>query len=266
MERDDTPHDHLDDHRAVAERFSAAAEQYARSEQRGGDDLDRIVELVAASQPALVVDVATGPGSTALALAPVAGEVLGTDVSPGMLTAGTTRAAEAGLANVRFAEVPADALGLPDGAADAVVCRIAAHHFPDVPAALAEWRRVLRPGGRLVVLDSLAPDDPGVAAFLHELEVTRDPTHVRAFTRAEWEAMVGAAGFTVDLVEVWPKPKAFDPWVERGGADAAGQARTRALVRAASPGAVAALAIEVDEDGEPVRFADDKLLVCATAC
>lgn len=250
----------------MADRFSSVADQYAESEQRGGDDLERIVELVAVVRPGLVVDVATGPGSTALALAPVAGEVLGTDVSPGMLATATAtaRAAEAGLASVRFAEVPADALGVPDGGADVVVCRIAAHHFPDVPAALAEWRRVLRSGGRLVVLDSLAPDDPAVAAFLHELEVTRDPTHVRAFTRAEWVAMVEAAGFSVEVVEVWPKPKAFDPWVERGGADAAGRDRTRALVRDAPPAAIAALAIEYGDGGEPVRFADDKLLVCAT--
>ncbi len=256
-----TPPDALD---TMARRFSAAAEQYATSEQRAGDDLDAVVAAVAAIRPAFVIDVATGPGSTALALATVADRVLGTDVSEGMVATATRRAAEIDVSDQVSFRV-ADAVHLPaaDGEVDAVTCRIAAHHFADVPAAIAEAARVLRPGGRFVLLDSEAPDDPEVAAFLHELETGRDPTHVRAFTRQEWVAMIEAAGFTVVSVGSYPKPKAFEPWLERGGIDESEQAGVRDLVRDAPPAARRALAIEFDDAGAPARFADDKVLVVA---
>jgi len=260
MSTDNAPDASLE---AMADRFSAAARQYAVSEQKGGDDLDAIVAIVRDLQPQVVVDIATGPGSTALALAAVAGRVVGTDVSPGMIDTARERAAADGIANATFEVAPVE--HLPFGAAevDVVTCRIAAHHFADVPAALAEVRRVLRPGGALVLLDSLAPDDPEVAAFLHAIETRRDPTHVRAYTTGEWVGMVEAAGFTVDALATYPKPKAFEPWLERGGVDDAEMAAVREQVRTASPAAVAGLSIDYDDAGAPTRFADDKLLVTA---
>ncbi len=248
----------------MAQRFSAAAEQYATSEQRAGDDLDAVVAAVAEIHPAFVIDVATGPGSTALALAAVAAQVLGTDVSDGMVATATRRATEADVSD-RVSFRVADAVQLPagDGEVDAVTCRIAAHHFADVPAAIAEVVRVLRPGGRFVLLDSEAPEDPDVAAFLHELETRRDPTHVRAFTRHEWITMIEAAGLTIVSVGSYPKPKAFAPWLERGGIDENAQAGVRDLVRTAPPAAREVLAIEYDAAGDPARFADEKVLVVA---
>jgi len=254
--------------RAMADRFSAAADQYAASEQRSGDDLDAVV---AAVRPALadatgsgfVVDVATGPGSTALALAGIAGAVLGTDVSEGMVAKGNERAHTDGLANVRFEVADAEHLPVEDGEADAVTCRIAAHHFPDVPAAVREMARAVRPGGRVVILDSEAPEDDAVARFLHEIETRRDPTHVRALTTREWIEVVTGAGLRVVDVGSYPKPKAFEPWLERGGVDAAAQAAVRALVRDAPAAARSALSIEYDDAGEPTRFTDHKVLMVA---
>ncbi len=249
---------------SVADRFSGAAEQYAQSEQRGGDDLAAVVAALAAAPAAgLVVDVATGPGSTALALAAVADRVVGTDLSPGMVAKGTERATEAGVANVTFEVADAEHLPFAAGEVDVVTCRIAAHHFPDVPAWLREVDRILAPRGRLVLLDSEAPQDAEVAAFLERMEIRRDPTHIHAFTAAEWVAMIEDVGLVVRDVGHHPKPKAFEPWLARGGVDAAAEDEVRAWVRAASPAVVAGLHIEYDADGAPTRFADDKVLVVA---
>jgi SAM-dependent methyltransferase len=259
MEPDPSP----PDRRTVADRFSATAALYARSEQREGDDLDAVVGAVRPVGADLVVDVATGPGSTALALAGVARRVLGTDVSDGMIATALERAAEAGLTNVTFEVAPAEHLPVDAAAVDALTCRIAAHHFVDVPVWLAECARVVRPGGRLVVLDSEAPDDPEVASFLETMEIMRDPTHVHAFSAAGWRQMITDAGFTVIGTARFPKPKAFEAWLARGGVGVDAQAEVRRFVAAAPPPALTALHIEFDADGAPVCFADDKVLVVA---
>ncbi len=68
---------------------------------------------------------------------------------------------------------------------DLVTCRIAPHRFADVPAFLAKVTRVLAPGGRFVLEDSQAPNDPEIAAFLEDLERRRDPTHVHSLSEVE---------------------------------------------------------------------------------
>ena len=66
--------------------------------------------------------------------------------------------------------------GLPFAAAslDLITCRVAAHHFGDFAAALDEARRALRPGGSLVMADSIAPEDDAVADWMNDIEFRRD--------------------------------------------------------------------------------------------
>ena len=145
-----------------------------------------------------VLDVATGTGFTALAFAPFVEAVIGLDVSPGMLEQARRQAGERKVANAVFQEGAAEALPFPNGAFDIVTCRIAPHHFLSVEKFLAEAARVLKPGGRLALVDTTVPDDaPEVAAWQNEVEVVRDPSHIRNHTPHEWQAMAEAAGLTV---------------------------------------------------------------------
>jgi SAM-dependent methyltransferase len=75
-----------------------------------------------------------------------------TDISPGPLKIGEERALERGLSNMEF--IPADVRQLPfvDGSFDRVTCRLGLMFFPDLPRALGEMRRVLKPGGRISLL------------------------------------------------------------------------------------------------------------------
>jgi SAM-dependent methyltransferase len=103
---------------------------------------------------ATVLEAGCGPGFvTALLLEHVSeGSVTALDVDPTMLA----HARELVGANdrVRFVEASVSATGLPDEAFDVVLARLLLQHLPDVPAALAELRRVLRRGGRLIVVDA----------------------------------------------------------------------------------------------------------------
>jgi SAM-dependent methyltransferase len=101
-----------------------------------------------------VLDVACGSGLVtfeAARSAGAAGWVLGTDLSPHMVRSGRHSAARRGLSNVGFERMDAEHLMLPDGAFDLVLCSLGLMYVPDPGRALAEARRVLRPGGRVVL-------------------------------------------------------------------------------------------------------------------
>ena len=102
-----------------------------------------------------VLDVACGTGLAAVEAAEAvgaAGSVVGIDLSGRMIDAARQRAAACGVANATFERMDAESLDLPDASFDVVLCALGLMYVPDPKRALAEMRRVLRPGGRLVVV------------------------------------------------------------------------------------------------------------------
>lgn len=111
---------------------------------------NRLVELVGLPRGAKVLDVATGTGWAALAAAQVvgaAGQVVGVDISPGMLAQARRKAAMAGLTHVEFREGDAQQLDFAPDSFDAVLCASAIFFLPDMLAAVHAWQRVTTPGG-----------------------------------------------------------------------------------------------------------------------
>lgn len=105
-----------------------------------------------------VLDVGCGTGFLGLGLAHVGqvGELHLSDISPGMLSRAQANAAALDVDAV-FTRATAADLPYPDDAFDAVVTRGVLHHLHDVPAALAEWRRVVKPGGPVLALSEPTP-------------------------------------------------------------------------------------------------------------
>jgi SAM-dependent methyltransferase len=179
--------------------------------------------------PAL--DVATGGGHTAVYLARRGVRVTASDLAPGMLAQGTALASSQGF-TVNTALHTAEALPYADGTFGTVTCRVAAHHFSSVERFLSEAFRVLRPGGWLLVIDGGAPDGaPVAAAWLHEVEKLRDPSHGRFLASAEWSARARAAGFEVRRCEVQPfKQPDLEWYFETAATSETNRAAVRRLV------------------------------------
>jgi ubiquinone/menaquinone biosynthesis C-methylase UbiE len=110
------------------------------------------------------LDVATGTGIFARALAPHCSSVVGLDATEAMLAEARARAAEEQLANIRFEQGDATAMPFPAGAFGLVTCRLAVHHFPAPGRILREMARVLAPGGSLAIVDLVSPADPAQVA------------------------------------------------------------------------------------------------------
>jgi ubiquinone/menaquinone biosynthesis C-methylase UbiE len=200
----------------VRDRFGAAARAYTTSQvHASGPDLAWIVEVAALTGKEHVVDVGTGTGHTALALAPYVTEVVALDITLPMLEEARHLAASRGITNVRFLQGDACALPLSSNQFDLVACRHAAHHFAQVAQAIGEWARILKPGGKVVVADSVSPEEAELDSFLNEIEVLRDPSHGHNYRISEWLSLLAEAGFTASLVRSWSIPLDLPSWTQR---------------------------------------------------
>ena len=175
---------------------------------REGPDLDLLVEWCEPGHDVKVLDVATGGGHVARRLREEGCTVITVDPAPGMKP-----------------DVVASAEELPfaDGSFDVVTCRIAAHHFRDIRAAVAEMARIAQ---RLVVIE----DNVFIDDAVEEAERLRDPTHVRCYSEDEWKDLLTAAGLEVEQVERFERHPAVDDWLARVETPPADGARVRELL------------------------------------
>jgi ubiquinone/menaquinone biosynthesis C-methylase UbiE len=171
---------------------------------------------------ARVLDVSTGTGEAALLALPIAGRsgfVVGADISPAML-----RAARQRLGDAAFLAVGADGQALPfaDGTFDSVVCHLGLQFFPEPRRGVAEFRRVLRPGGRAavcvisvparapmwgVLADALARRRPELSRVLHLSFALSDPGQL-----AELFSAAGFADLRISQETAEAAPQSFDDY------------------------------------------------------
>lgn len=177
--------------------------------------LAMLVEAARAGPDDVTLDVACGPGLVVCAFAKVVRHATGIDMTPAMLERGRTIAGEQGLANVTFREGDVQRLPFPDASFSIVTSRFAFHHFETPARVLAEMKRVCRPGGRVVVCDLLASDDPVKAESFHRIEMLRDPSHARALTLAELGALFPAVGLAEPQASFYKLPFELEGLLQR---------------------------------------------------
>ncbi|HEV8614837.1 MAG TPA: methyltransferase domain-containing protein [Methylomirabilota bacterium] len=246
--------------RRVQSQFGATAQAYVTSAgHAGGDDLDLLVAWGRARAPRRVLDIATGGGHMALALAAIAPRVVALDVTEPMLVAARDFVHGRGATGVAFVAGDVEALPFREASFDVVTCRLAAHHFADVPAAVRQVQRLLRPGGAFLVQDILGRDDAASAAFITEVERRRDPSHVRAYRATEWKAFLRGAGLTVIDEAVMTKSRPWADWTARMRMTAQARADLESFVRQAPDTHRAAFDFVIE--GDTIRSFSDRLLL-----
>jgi SAM-dependent methyltransferase len=175
-----------------------------------------LVRQLAPAPGDTILELAAGPGDTGFAAAPLLGEggrLISSDFSPEMLEVGRRRAAELGLTNVEHRVIDAERIELEDDSVDGALCRFGYMLMADPARALAETRRVLKPGGRLALaVWREAARNPWVAiagrVFVERgLVEPSEPGTPGIFSMASDERLrepLEGAGFQIEVVEDVP--------------------------------------------------------------
>ncbi|HVM16483.1 MAG TPA: methyltransferase domain-containing protein [Gaiellaceae bacterium] len=213
---------------ALRARFAATAGRVAARADEEADALrERLRRLLHLRGDEHVLDVGTGAAALPVAVAPFVARVVGVDVVPELLAEGRRRAE--GLANVELVEGDATALPFDAGSFDVGTCVRVLHHVRRPELVVAELTRVVRPGGRVLLADQLAPLDPLLAIDADRFERARDPSHQRLLPDSDVRFLLEMNGLVLERAEVRQERRELDPYLDLAGCEGADRERARGL-------------------------------------
>jgi ubiquinone/menaquinone biosynthesis C-methylase UbiE len=247
-------------HRRGRQQYSGVADRYAVSESHArGDDLEWFSDCTRDVPPTEALDIACGGGFSTRAVAAAGHTVVASDLTPE-----SVRAARSAVGpGPRWVAGAAERLPFRDGVFGLVTCRIAPHHFGDIPAFVGEVARVLTPGGTMLLVDTTVPEDDEAARWINDTERLRDPSHLEALPVSAWTRLVAEAGLRVEEARTIRKRHDVEAWLHRSGCTGvvAEEVRGRMLRAAALRGP--GWTVDLGPDGRPEAFTDTKLCLRA---
>jgi SAM-dependent methyltransferase len=166
----------------------------------GNDDqVNRLVDFLDPCPGGTYLDLATGNGAVAFAVAGRQPEarVIGVDIADQAISRNRDAAKDQACANIEFRLSDGRTFDFPDAAFDGITWRYALHHFPDLEATLADARRVLKPASPFVVADAVRhPEDD--RDFINRFQALKPDGHVRIYTAEALLDLFRAHGFEMD--------------------------------------------------------------------
>lgn len=203
-------HDH------VEKQFGSQASAYLTSAvHASGRDLQQLRARLAGHAGSQVLDLGCGAGHASFTAAEVVAQVTAYDLSAQMLEVVAKAAREKGLNNIDTQQGYAEALPFADASFEVVISRYSAHHWHDVGQALREVKRVLKPGGTLIIMDVMSPGHPVRNIWLQTVEALRDTSHVQNYSSGEWLSMITEAGLISRTLTTDRLVLEFASWVAR---------------------------------------------------
>ena len=235
----------------VRSQFRRQAEVYAAMPVVTDPEfLSFIVSISGVGKTDNVLDIASGPGFVAMAFAPHCDRVVGIDATDRFVERAIAEAARRNLRNASFILGDVERMVFADDSFDIAACRFAFHHFPRPANVFAEMRRVVRPGGKLVIVDMLASEDAAKAEYHNRVERLCDPSHARALPASEFEHMFAAQGCDLLYKQTRKTSYSIEEWIAHGAPPPDQAAQIRELLAAS---------IADDKSGLDIRRVNDTM-------
>lgn len=165
----------------------------------------------------LALDVACGPGAFVLGLAPRVSFVRGIDLTVAMLDQARQSQLERQILNACFERGEAEQLPYRDATFDLVTCQCSLHHMPKPELALQEMVRVMKPVGRLIIIDSLSPESDPKFELYNRIESIRDPSHALTLRLTTFLEMFETLGLKISRQALKRRQRSFNQWMLRAG-------------------------------------------------
>lgn len=197
--------------------YKNKAHEYLNSHvHQQGIELKKIIEQVKLfSQAPYVLDLGCGGGHVSYTVAPFVDQVMAYDLSQEMLDIVSNTAIEKSLFNIQVQQGTAENLNFSDNTFDMVITRFSAHHWHQVNQAMKEIYRVLKPYGKVIIVDTVSTAQNVLDTFLQSIEMIRDCSHVRDYTVSEWVSYAEDAQLNLTLIEKQKLDLDLMSWVKR---------------------------------------------------
>lgn len=222
----------MTDHKAIVrEEFTRQADAYARAAVITDEDrLARLVTAIAPGRDDRAIEIATGPGYVAMALATKCREVIGVDLTEAPLRIAERTRKSRGLSNLSFRTADAEQLPFADGEFKVAVCRFAFHHFEHPEQVLAQMCRVCGPSAIIAIEDLYASEFQARASYYNHFERLRDHSHTRALAPTELIAMLSQAGIELQRLYTDELVVEMESWLQGAQTNAEDSAEVRRLL------------------------------------
>ena len=191
-----------------SEGFSSDGDTYADA-----GELAWMLEELPVLPDAEALDIATGTGEFARALSPKVGAVVGLDATDAMLELGKKFVEQAGIRNISFTKGVVQDIPFDDGTFDIVSSRYAFHHFADPKPVISEMVRVCKPGGHIIIVDIIIPDE-STAVENNYYEWLCDQSHTRVLHPGEFETYFRLFGMEVISARSRVLENEFVEWMD----------------------------------------------------
>ncbi len=200
----------------IRKNFGTRAEAYRYSSTHGNDDdLERMIGIINPPSEAICLDAATGAGHTAIKLAQHTKKVIAVDITPEMLAEAEAAAEQKGVTNIEYMLADIHDLDTFECQFDIVASRFAAHHFFNIELALKEMCRVLRPGGKLYILDCSVMDGEETEEAINRVELLRDSSHRFSYSPRLWNQLLARLPVEIEHSAMYQNRYNLPEWFDR---------------------------------------------------
>ncbi len=221
-----------------------------------------VIDFLKPMPGAHVLDLATHHGDTAIALAQVGCRVTAIDSSEKAIEKCKEVLQEKNISNVKALIMDAENLNFGETKFDGATCRMATHHFDDVPRALKQVASVLKENAPLIIADSISPDNRALGEFLMKIGRLRDSTFKTLYTVDDWRKLLQDNGLKLVDYALTKDTRDATRWLAHSPLSDEQKGRIHEAFVKSDQGTKDYLQTKI-VDGKIIEFTDDKILIRA---